>query len=188
LRLLRDLRRSRARQYKKAQSLRFRKSFHPMISSQLLEDIFSLPSSDQADSASVPTIHFSEKTLSTCGKAFNAFKNRRNACKVIDAADQDDPLALFDRRSRCDASPENPVYRRTRSSSTHELSRFSQDECLNAVSHGRPTRATYNFHIGLLTHRESRLAHTGSCGDSERFPAQRSSYQAHEELWDLLLK
>ena len=150
----------------------------PMSSSKFLEEAFRLPSFDLSDSASISIIDLScsDRTMSSIGKS------RQSSYLSLDLAL--DRSALSKQRKAagelsliCERRIDIPCSR-SLSASTHARVKKSRRHS---------TRASYNFHMGLLTHCESNQINARSCGIEVRDSATRSSTQAHDELWDLLL-
>ncbi len=152
----------------------------------VLEEAFRLPSIDDAYSASISKNDF--LCLDILGDSRKARKTRKSACKHIDATH--DRTARFDRwEPSGDITSRIIISERAQSSCSRAVSQSTctLEDCRSSMPR-RSTRATYNFHIGLLTHSESNKTDARSNCFPERASARRSSCQAHDELWGILLQ
>jgi hypothetical protein len=148
-----------------------------------LEEAFSLPSLERAVSAPFSIIDLS-CTDSAVSRIGAGCKKRTNTCKSLAVSGRS---SFLDRRAPADDSApslifENRIHRTT----SRAQSACTEDKRKNGKS-CCSTRATYNFHMGLLTHRESNQTYLHSCGASGRVSASCSSSKANDELWDFLL-
>jgi hypothetical protein len=107
------------------------------------------------------------------------------ACQGLDALGRS---ALFVRRSPADDSAPCPTLEtRGRNCCSRSQSACTLGSYKKVKSQKSSTRAIYNFHVGLLTHRESNKQHAQTCGVMGAVSAPQSSSQAHDDVWDLLL-
>jgi hypothetical protein len=150
--------------------------------------------------------------IRTCSldSAIESISNSLNSCTFLNvpamppAADYTGPdLAVSGNLSRAHSADNTRSYShkiRDFRFTSDRLSRFSQESTMfprmSAMKHGHKRRSQHNFHVGLLTHCESRKTkrcHRSSSSTVEAYPPAKTressmSQSRSDPLWDLLLQ